>query len=216
MNQSVRQLPTNRRRAPQEKRERLLAAAKTLFSKQGFDATTTAQIARQAGVSEGILFHHFGSKKGLFDQLAEAFAETSVQQTVPAATELTEEQVVRAAFDLADANPVFYDMLAKGSGELSESDLYRHSRVLIDAIASRLEAGMRVGSIRVGEPQVMAEMQFAMVGAAYRAWRRSGKKALRETYLREAVNCMTAMLSPIPNSTQTAASEAKPQGGHDE
>ena len=205
-----------RRRAPEEKRERLLEAAKVLFAEQGFDATSTAQIARAAGVSEGILFHHFGSKKGLFDQLARAFAEESVRRTVGSDGELTEEQVVRAAFDLADANPVFYDVVARGSAELSDGDLHQHSRQLIDAIARRLEAGMATGRVRRGEPAVMAELQFSLVDAAYRSWRRSGRPRLRESYLEEAVRCMQAMLAPLPDSANTAAAEGKPQGESDE
>ena len=50
---------STRRRNPEEKRGRLLAAARELFISQGFDGTTTKQIAEQAGVSEGILFHQF-------------------------------------------------------------------------------------------------------------------------------------------------------------
>ena len=67
------------RRAPHEKRASLIAAAKKLFIEQGFDATSTLQIARLANVSEGILFHHFGSKKGLFLAIADEVADLCPQ-----------------------------------------------------------------------------------------------------------------------------------------
>jgi AcrR family transcriptional regulator len=36
------------------------------FAQQGFDRASTATIAREAGVSQGTVFHHFGTKEGLF------------------------------------------------------------------------------------------------------------------------------------------------------
>ena len=46
-------------------REALLVAALELFAEQGYDATTTAAIARRAGVSEMTLFRHFATKDAL-------------------------------------------------------------------------------------------------------------------------------------------------------
>ncbi len=46
-------------------RERLLACALDLFERQGFDATTVAQIARAAGVTEMTFYRHFATKEGL-------------------------------------------------------------------------------------------------------------------------------------------------------
>src|SRR6478735_6559436 len=46
-------------------REALLEAALELFAQQGYEATTTAAIARRAGVSEMTLFRHFVTKDAL-------------------------------------------------------------------------------------------------------------------------------------------------------
>jgi len=128
------------RRAPEEKRERLLAAARTLFAKQGFEDTSTQQIARMAGVSEGILFHHFGSKKALFEAIAEDFVRAGAQAAIPPdAAHLTEEVVVRAAFDFADANPALYRMLARVSATLGDPDMTARSDIIVDAIRKNLE-----------------------------------------------------------------------------
>lgn len=43
----------------------LLQTALQLFGEQGYDRTPTSQIAREAGVSEGLIFRHFGNKAGL-------------------------------------------------------------------------------------------------------------------------------------------------------
>jgi AcrR family transcriptional regulator len=43
-------------------REAILAASLDLFAKRGYSATTTEEIARQAGISKGLIFNHFGTK----------------------------------------------------------------------------------------------------------------------------------------------------------
>ena len=43
-------------------RARIRLAALELFGAQGFDKTTIRQIATRAGVSPGLVIHHFGSK----------------------------------------------------------------------------------------------------------------------------------------------------------
>ena len=47
------------------KKQQILNSALTLFVNQGIDATSTASIAKHAGVANGTLFHHFPSKEGL-------------------------------------------------------------------------------------------------------------------------------------------------------
>jgi AcrR family transcriptional regulator len=56
---------------PTPVRERLLEAAKVLFSIHGFENTSTAAIARQANTSESQLIKHFGSKEGLLEAIFE-------------------------------------------------------------------------------------------------------------------------------------------------
>lgn len=46
-------------------RDKILRAGLELFGSQGFAATTVRQIANRAGVSVGLVNHHFGSKEGL-------------------------------------------------------------------------------------------------------------------------------------------------------
>lgn len=48
-------------------RERLLEAARELFTTTGYHATTTPVLARRAGVAEGTIYRHFPSKKALLN-----------------------------------------------------------------------------------------------------------------------------------------------------
>ena len=48
-----------------ETRERLLRAAADVFAERGYDGTRVADIAAAAGVSNGAMYAHFGSKADL-------------------------------------------------------------------------------------------------------------------------------------------------------
>jgi AcrR family transcriptional regulator len=49
-----------------ERRREIVDAALRVFSQGSYAGATTAEIARQAGVSEPILYRHFGSKRDLY------------------------------------------------------------------------------------------------------------------------------------------------------
>ena len=54
-----------------EKQQNVLKACLKLFSEQGYDRTTTADIANLAGVSEGTVYKHFKNKREILDALLE-------------------------------------------------------------------------------------------------------------------------------------------------
>lgn len=53
-----------------ETRTRILQAAQRLFARQGYDGTTTRDLAQAAGVAEGTLFRHFPNKKAILVEVA--------------------------------------------------------------------------------------------------------------------------------------------------
>lgn len=71
---------------PLSSHDRILHAARTLFASQGYENTTTSQIARNAGTSESQLIKHFGSKEGLL----EAIFDQSWQRMSPAVPAILE------------------------------------------------------------------------------------------------------------------------------
>jgi TetR/AcrR family transcriptional regulator len=50
----------------------ILSAATREFADRGYAGATTAGIARQAGVTQPLVHHHFGSKQGLWNEVIEA------------------------------------------------------------------------------------------------------------------------------------------------
>jgi TetR/AcrR family transcriptional regulator len=49
-----------------DRRHQLLEAALEIFSRKGFDGTTTKEVAATAGVTEAIIFRHFPTKLALY------------------------------------------------------------------------------------------------------------------------------------------------------
>ena len=68
-----------RRYDPAETRQRVLAAANMLFATKGYGATGTADIAREADVSEGSIFYHFGSKRNLLADIGRMYGESMIE-----------------------------------------------------------------------------------------------------------------------------------------
>ena len=74
-------------------RQRLIAAARTLFAQHGYEQTPTAAIAREAATSESQLVRYFKSKAGLLEAVFnECWAPMNkeIQRRVMAATNVRE------------------------------------------------------------------------------------------------------------------------------
>jgi AcrR family transcriptional regulator len=52
-----------------EKRQLIMGAALRLFAEKGYDATSIDKIAREAGISKGLLYNYFRSKEELLQTL---------------------------------------------------------------------------------------------------------------------------------------------------
>ncbi len=51
-------------------RDKILKAAQKLFARNGYDGTTTKELAEKAGIAEGTLFRHFTNKKAILIEVA--------------------------------------------------------------------------------------------------------------------------------------------------
>lgn len=60
------------------KKEKILTTALELFANEGVNATSTNKIAKNAGVSEGLIFRHFNNKKGLLNAILKDAEEKAV------------------------------------------------------------------------------------------------------------------------------------------
>ena len=63
-----------------EKRERILNAGMKEFAANGFDRASTNAIVKEAGISKGLLFHYFTSKKQFYLYLFQYGAELTMKE----------------------------------------------------------------------------------------------------------------------------------------
>jgi AcrR family transcriptional regulator len=66
---------TKRQLQKEQTRRRLIEAAFRVYGERGFTTTTTADIARAAGVSHGTVFAHFPTQEALINTIIEAYGE---------------------------------------------------------------------------------------------------------------------------------------------
>lgn len=83
-----------------DKQERILGSALELFANQGYNATPTSKIAAKAGVSEGLIFRHFGNKKGLLTAIMKEADRRITEIMMPVLTETDPAAVIRKTIEL--------------------------------------------------------------------------------------------------------------------
>lgn len=88
-------------------RQRILKVAQELFASQGFDATTTRDIAKGAGIAAGTMFNYFSSKEAVVGSLAtEALAEPDFKASHREGASLEEDLFAFVAAGLRKLKPL--------------------------------------------------------------------------------------------------------------
>jgi AcrR family transcriptional regulator len=113
--------------AGQETRSRLLDAAITRLSETGPDASFDA-IAADVGVTKGALYHHFGSKEGLVEEIYKEAVRRHAEQVMAASSEGTGRErlqgLVAASAKLYGSGTPFYRLLLRLHVEAGTSRPY--------------------------------------------------------------------------------------------
>jgi AcrR family transcriptional regulator len=119
-------------------RNRILQAARRLFADNGFDATTTRDIAKEAGIASGTLFNYFPTKEAIVACLASEAIGDALTDAHPAAREA--ETLEEVLFALVAAGLRRLKTLRKHLPALLETSLSPLAVAPDDASAS-LRAG---------------------------------------------------------------------------
>src|SRR3954471_25092214 len=77
-----------------ERRRQLLEAGARVFTERSYEDASMADVAREAGISKGLLYHYFPSKRDLFVATLEAAAAELREITQPDPTLPVQEQLV--------------------------------------------------------------------------------------------------------------------------
>jgi AcrR family transcriptional regulator len=192
------------RRPRGEPRRLLLDAARELFARQDYRSTTTREIAEAAGVSEYLLFRHFGSKAGLFREalvlpftsFVDEFGRTW-QSVIPEETD--EEDLARHFVGQ------LYDVIVEHRGlllTLAASEAFSEEEIADAGIADIRRAiavlgqisaeGMQLRGLRSNQPDLPAHSTVAMI---------VGMVALRSTFFGEKSPSREAIVDELVQAT---------------
>jgi AcrR family transcriptional regulator len=167
---------TERAVAGEEKRRQLLDAAVRVFARKGFHASRVGDIAEEAGVAHGLLYHYFKSK----DEVLEAVFHDNWSLLLAriASVEETDERaadqlrhitaiVLRTWLHLPDVVRVVIREFGR-SPELAEriGDLAQP----INSIARVIERGIERGEFKKVDPRVAATVVYGSIDELLTAW----------------------------------------------
>ena len=111
--------PLRARLQVDERRAQLLELGLRLFSEHAYDEVSIDDIAREAGVSKGLLYHYFGGKRDFYIECVRNAAELLVERTYQDDS-LPEEDRARAGLE---AYLDFVEQRASSYGALMRSGI---------------------------------------------------------------------------------------------
>jgi AcrR family transcriptional regulator len=142
-------------RTGQQSRQRIIAAAREHFMRDGYDRATVRAIAADAAVDVAMVYYFFGSKEGLFTELALRGPEHPLHQLAALLDEGTDHignRLVRRFIEHWDAGVVYEPLVAVWRGAAVQPQV---RNVLQDSLAGPVaervaaEFGVRDAELRV-------------------------------------------------------------------
>jgi AcrR family transcriptional regulator len=165
-------VPSLRDEQVAQTRAALVAAGRRLFGDAGFAATSVDDIATEARVTTGALYHHFTTKTSLFESVFEQIHAELLDESAAAALAVPVgvEQLLRGSEAFLDAvlRPDVARILVidapsvLGLARFTELD----ERYAVAATVVVLEAAVRAGAMTVEDPETIARLWMGVLTRA--------------------------------------------------
>lgn len=153
-----------RNKYPEETEKKILDVAEKLFLGNGYDHTTIQDIIDQlGGLTKGVIYHHFSSKKAIFDKVLERKYGNEVSLRLDRLEGLTGFQKIRE-LSLMTMRATDHQMLAYSARTLFTNpqmvgNQYKTAyETAIPLMKDFVEEGISDGSIITEFPQEIAEL----------------------------------------------------------
>jgi AcrR family transcriptional regulator len=159
-----------------QRRDEIMASAKKVFARNGFHATTIADIAKEADLAYGSVYWYFDSKDDLFRKLI-AVEEYGLRTHVAVALAKSGTQFgyaeapfrasLRATFEFFDANPATAKLLFRDAYAMDsrfDKQLGSVYERFIDDIESLIAAAQDRGDVIAAPARLVAYMLTALIG----------------------------------------------------
>ncbi|HEY0261186.1 MAG TPA: TetR/AcrR family transcriptional regulator [Lacisediminihabitans sp.] len=159
-------------------RQRLAVAALDLFTEQGYDETTVAQIAERAGLTRSTFFRHFGDKREILTAGQEMLSRLLAEGIAAADEDATPLDAVAMGLDRASgAMTDFNRELGPRLHAAIEANEELRSRNAMKSIgmAAAMTDALRRRGVPEAAAQVAAELGVLAFGLGYRRWADPGR-----------------------------------------
>ena len=163
--------------ATDAKRQLILEAAVRVFARQGYDASRVGDVAKEAGVAYGLVYHYFGSKEAVLEavfreQWGRLLAAVSLaEETGQTASEqlgLVVKIVLRAWRDDPDLVRLLVREITRSPHIQDELDEIGQAFTSLERIIAR---GQEEGTFRADlDPQIAAWMLYGGLEEVLTGW----------------------------------------------
>jgi AcrR family transcriptional regulator len=186
------------KRKPDTKRPVIVRSATSLFAKRGIDGTSMRDIADAAGVREAAIYRHF---KGKDDLAREIFLSwygwycEKLQRIVsgPGGTLEKLHEIVRHEFSAVTEHSDAFVYFCENEARFARSlppEIVGARRVFTKYI----KAGQAEGEIRVGSPDLLADMFSGALCAVALTWLAMGRRKKLSSQFGEVVQGCWSMI----------------------
>lgn len=152
----------------------MLRRAIELFNRQGYDATSMSDLARELGLTKSAIYHHVPSKEHLLSQAL----DTALDELTTMITEAAEPRPGESAYArlrraieqsvriLVEHLPAVTLLLRVRGNSPAEQDALRRRRTIDDQLAALVRAAVAEGSLRTDlPPDLVSRLLFGMVNS---------------------------------------------------
>lgn len=166
-------------------RGRLEQAALELYAEQGFEATTVAQIAERAGLTERTFFRYFGDKREVLfwgagelrEALESAVREAPTGLAAMASAIMALERVADVVFEARRERVWQRQAIVSANNELQERELIK-----LAGLSATLASALQERGFASTEARLAAEAGIVVLKAAFERWLsvRAGEHSLAD------------------------------------
>lgn len=166
-----------------EKRERILRVAETLFSRQGYAHTTMAQIVEKLGVSKPFVYYYFHNKLDIFETLSwrptvDCFSALDFEEDadLPAHRRVSKglERLIRATIDHYPSAffPYREPQVYRPEYRAAQKKMARHFYARLCAL---MDQGRQEGMLEFEETKITALAACSLPGFLFYWYRPKGR-----------------------------------------
>lgn len=184
---------------PDARRAHLLAVGTAVFGSKAYDEVQIDQIAQQAGVSRGLLYHYFPNKRAFFAAIVqlgydEILEVTRPDPALPPAAQL--QTGLQAYLDYVQGHPHMYRAIFRGAAS-SEASVQQVVNRNLDEQAQRILRGM--GLSRAESPLVHLTVRawMAFLIRAVLDWLDQGAQADRRELIAMCLGALAGAIEAV-------------------